>query len=97
MLRVDQVHVIRHKVLVEGRSQRQVAKEFRISRRTVRKYVQEAVPVRKETAPRARPVWEKVAPRIGALLADSRVRVRGRLILQAFRLLRRVQLLVERL
>src|SRR5262249_58484203 len=56
MLRVDQVHVIRHKVLVEGRSQRQVAKEFGISRVTVRKYVEEAVPVRKETAPRVRPV-----------------------------------------
>src|SRR5262249_21102745 len=27
MLKVDQVHVIRHKVLVEGRSQRQVAKD----------------------------------------------------------------------
>ena len=27
MLRADQVHVTRHKVLVEGRSQRQVAKE----------------------------------------------------------------------
>ena len=33
MLRVDQGHVIRHKVLVDGRSQRQVAKEFGISRR----------------------------------------------------------------
>jgi hypothetical protein len=28
MLKVDQVHVLRHKVLVEGRSQRQVAKEL---------------------------------------------------------------------
>ena len=70
MLRVDHVHVIRHKVLVEGRSQPQVAKEFRISRRTVRKYVEEAVPLRKETAARGRPVWEKVGPRIEALLAD---------------------------
>jgi DNA-binding transcriptional regulator LsrR (DeoR family) len=39
---MDQVHVIRHQVLVEGRSQRQVAKEFGISRLTVRKYVGEA-------------------------------------------------------
>jgi hypothetical protein len=29
---MDQVHVIRHQVLVEGRSQRQVAKAFGISR-----------------------------------------------------------------
>ena len=35
---MDQVHVIRHQVLVEGRSRRQVAKEFGISRLTVRKY-----------------------------------------------------------
>lgn len=71
MLKVDQVHVIRHQVLVEGRSQRQVAKEFGISRVTVRKYVEEALPVRKETGPRARPVWERVGPRIEAVLAES--------------------------
>src|SRR5688500_2320402 len=71
MLKVDQVHVIRHKVLVEGRSQRQIAKEFGISRVTVRKYVEEAVPIRKESAPRARPVWEKVSARVDALLAES--------------------------
>ena len=39
---MDQVHVIRHKVLVEGRSARQVAQELRISRRTVRKYLANA-------------------------------------------------------
>ena len=71
MLKVDDVHVIRHKVLVEGRSQRQVAKEFGISRLTVRKYIGESVPIRKETAPRTRPVWETVRPRVEALLADS--------------------------
>jgi len=41
MLRMDQVHVIRHQVLVEGRSQRQVPKTFGTSRLTVRKYVSE--------------------------------------------------------
>src|SRR2546428_13760798 len=71
MLKVDQVHVIRHKVLVEGRSQRRGAKEFGISRVTVRKYVEEAVPLRKESAPRARPVWAKVSARREALLAES--------------------------
>ena len=74
---MDQVHVIRHKVLVEGRSQRQVAKEFGISRVTVRKYVEESVPVRKETGPRGRPVWEKVGPRIQALLAESKAWTAG--------------------
>ena len=86
MLRVDQVHVIRHKVLVEGRSQRQVAKEFGISRVTVRKYVEEAVPVRKETEPRARPVWGKVGPRIEALLTQSKEWTGGKQQLTATRL-----------
>jgi transposase len=71
MLRVDQVHIVRHKVLVEGRSQRQVATELGLSRLTVRKYVAEAVPVRKAPAPRARPVWGQVGPRVEALLAES--------------------------
>jgi hypothetical protein len=68
---MDQVHVIRHQVLVEGRSQRQVAKAFGISRLTVRKYVREAAPQRKETAPRRRPVWAAVGRRIEGLLAES--------------------------
>jgi transposase len=86
MLRVDQVHVIRHKVLVEGRSQRQVAKEFGISRLTVRKYVEESVPVRKEIAPRARPVWDKVGGRLAALLAESAQWTGGKQQLTATRL-----------
>ena len=46
MLRVDQVHVIRHKVLVEGLGVRRVAREMRVSRNTVRKYLQQSAPVR---------------------------------------------------
>ena len=38
MLRMDQVHVVRHKVLVEGRTQRAVARELGLSRTTVGKY-----------------------------------------------------------
>ena len=71
MLKVDQVHVIRHQVLVEGRSQRQVAKARGISRLTVRKYLETAVPSRTEPAPRPRPVWDAVGPRLEALLAES--------------------------
>jgi transposase len=68
---MDQVHVIRHKVLIEGQSQRKVAREMGISRLTVRKYVGQAVPERRESDPRPRPVWQKVAKRIDTLLAES--------------------------
>jgi transposase len=68
MLRMDQVHVIRHKVLVEGQSIRRVARDMDVSRNTVRKYLKVSEPVRVETKPRARPVLERVAPRIDELL-----------------------------
>ena len=68
---MDQVHVIRHKVLVEGRSVRQVAREMRVSRNTVRRYLALAAPVRVEREARARPVREKVDARLHALLEES--------------------------
>ena len=69
---MDLVHVVRHKVLVEGRTQRAVARELGLARVTVRKYVDQAAPVRKsEAAPRPRPVWDAVADRVQALLAES--------------------------
>jgi transposase len=86
MLKVDQVHVVRHKVLVEGRSQRRVAKEFGISRNTVRKYVEQAAPVRTEAVPRPRPVWDAVGPRFEALLTESGQWTGGKQRLTATRL-----------
>jgi len=68
MLGMDQVHVIRHKVLVEGGSIRGVARQMGVSRNTVRKYLGVSEPVRQEGGPRERPVLEKVAPRIDVLL-----------------------------
>ena len=46
MLRMEQVHVIRHKVLREGQSVRQVARELGVSRNTIGKYLREAEPIR---------------------------------------------------
>ena len=86
MLKVDQVHVLRHKVLVEGRSQRQVARELGISRLTVRKYLTQAMPVRRETTPRARPVWAKVVARVETLLRESAQWTGGKQQLTATRL-----------
>lgn len=86
MLTVDQVHVLRHKVLVEGRSQRQVATELGISRRTVRKYLTEPAPRRREAHPRARPVWTRVQARVEALLAESAQWTGGKQQLTATRL-----------
>lgn len=70
MLRMDQVHVIRHKVLVEGQSIRSVARQMEVSRNTVRKYLLTSAPVRVERQSRARPVLERVRSRIEALLEE---------------------------
>ena len=63
MLRLDQVHVIRHKVLVEGRSRRRVATEMGVSRNTVRHYLDVAEPKRVERQARTRPVLERTPTR----------------------------------
>src|SRR5271169_220509 len=68
MLRMDQVHVIRHKVRVEGQSVRSVARQMEVSRNTVRKYLRVSAPVRVERQARSRPVLERVRSRIEALL-----------------------------
>lgn len=73
-------------MLVEGRSQRPVAKAFKISRLTVRKYVRQAGPQRKDRQPRPRPVWDAVGPRVEALLAESAQWTGGKQRLTATRL-----------
>lgn len=68
---MDQVHVVRHKVLVEGQSVRQVARAMGFSRNTVKRYLASAAPVRVEQEARARPVRAKVEARLHALLEES--------------------------
>ena len=75
MLEVAEVHVIRHKVLVEGRSQRQVALEMGVSRNTVRKYLDQSEPRRVETRPRPTPVRDRARGRIEDLILEWRDRV----------------------
>jgi len=67
---MDQVHVIRYKVLVEGQSIRRVAREMGISRNTIRKYLKVPEPIYHGQGTRARLVLEKVAPRIDELLEE---------------------------
>ncbi len=81
-----EVHVVRHKVLVEGQKIRHVAREMGIARNTVRKYLAQAAPVRVETAARARPVRDKVGARIDALLAEAPQWTAGKQRLTATRL-----------
>jgi transposase len=68
---MDQVHVARHKVLVEGVSVRRVAAEMGVSRNTVRRYLDLAEPVYGPRQAQPRPVMDRVGPRIEALLAEA--------------------------
>ena len=90
MLRMDKVYVIRHKVMVEGRSIRSVARELGISRNTVARYLKQSEPVRKESAPRPRPVMDKVAPRIDEILEEWKHRVTPKQRITGSRILRQL-------
>ena len=74
MLKMDQVQVIRHKVYTEGHSVRRVAREMRLSRRTVAKYLEMSAPVRSESKPRPCPTRERAEQRIAELLEEWRAR-----------------------
>ena len=72
---MDKVYVIRHKVIVEGKSIRSVARELSVSRNTVNRYLRLSEPVRKESVPRPRPVMGKVAARIDEIQSEWAHRV----------------------
>ena len=65
MLGVQDVYALRHKVLVEGQSQRRVAREMGLARDTVRRYLATPVPEpQQQQRTRTRPVLERVQPRL---------------------------------
>jgi transposase len=72
---MDKVYVIRHKVMVEGRSIRSVARELGVSRNTVARYLKLSEPARKESVARPRPVMDKVASRIDEILEEWKHRL----------------------
>jgi transposase len=74
MLKMEQVHVIRHKVHIEGQSIREVAKAMHLSRTTVAKYLTMSTPVRRESRPRPAPARERVRQRIDEIVEEWRHR-----------------------
>jgi predicted transcriptional regulator len=93
MLSMQTVHIIRHKVLVEGVSVQQVARELGLSRTTVYKYLEASTPSRVEATPRRHPVLDAVSPRIDTLVAEWHSRTTAKQRLTAARIHR--QLLSE--
>lgn len=83
---MDQIYVVRHKVLVEGQSARRVAREMGLSRNTVKRYLDGAEPGVRKPIERASPVLEKVGPRIFELLEESKEWTAGKQRLTAARL-----------
>ncbi len=75
------VHVLRHLVLVQGRSRRSVAQELGISRNTVARYLCDEVQagVRVVQEPRAKPVYDAIEERVFEIMKTSRVTKKQRL------------------
>jgi transposase len=91
MLKMSTVHVIRHKVLVEKVSQRQVAEQLGISRNTVAKYLDQSQPLHAPYGPRPKPVADRVRPRLQALLDEWAPRTTPKQRITASRLLRQLR------
>lgn len=90
MLKMETVHVIRHLYYTEKKSQRAIARQLGIHRRTVRKYLTVSEPIRVELHPRRQPVLETVGPRIDALLLEWAGRTGGKHQITAQRLHRQL-------
>jgi transposase len=68
---MDQVYVVRHRVLVDGLSVRQVAREMGISRNTVKRYVDGAPPSSRQPVTKERPAQDAARARLHALLDEA--------------------------
>jgi len=68
---MDEVAVVRHRVLVEGASAREVALALGVSRNTVRRYLEGAPVGERRSSLRARPALERAQARMDALLKEA--------------------------
>ncbi|MXW43961.1 MAG: IS21 family transposase [Dehalococcoidia bacterium] len=90
MLGVQDVYALRHKVFVEGKSERQAAREMGIARDTVRRYLATPLPEPQKRR-RSRPVLERVRPRLEQLIEEwserttAKQRITGRRLHRALR------------
>ena len=91
MLSMQTVHIVRHKVLVEGVSVQQVARELGLSRTTIYKYLEGSTPGRVEATPRRHPVLDAVSPRIDTLAAEWQLRTTAKQRLTAARMHRQLR------
>jgi hypothetical protein len=64
------VHIVRHKVPVEGDSVQQVPRDLGLSRTTVYKYLQGPALGRVETTPRRHPVLDVASSRIDTTVTE---------------------------
>ncbi len=91
MLKVSLVHVIRHKVLVEGIPIRAVARELGVSRNTIRKYMKNSEPVFHAPIHRRSPVLEQVAGRVEELREEWKGRTTAKQRFTACRIHRQLR------
>ena len=82
---MDQIHVIRHKVLAAGVSIRRVARDMGVARNTVRRYLGGADPEVREACVRSRPALDKARKRLDEILDSSSAWTRGKQRLTAAR------------